>query len=131
LPLAPDAKRVNVAAQAEDPDSLLSLTRRLIAVRRTHPALSSGDFVPVAPTSEGTYAFRREAPGAGVTVAINLTDTPATIPGVDGVIRIGTDRSRDGERVAGALDLAPNEALVVEDDQDQRDDVGYRTPPTA
>jgi hypothetical protein len=66
-----------------------------------------------------------------VTVAINLIDTPATIPGVDGVIRIGTDRSRDGERVAGALDLAPNEALVVEDDQDQRDDVGYRTPPTA
>ncbi|HET7685646.1 MAG TPA: alpha-amylase family glycosyl hydrolase, partial [Candidatus Limnocylindria bacterium] len=40
LPVAPDFERVNVAVQAADPRSLLSLTRRLIALRRGHPALA-------------------------------------------------------------------------------------------
>jgi alpha-glucosidase len=33
LPLAPDADRVNVAAEQDDPDSLLNLTRRLVRLR--------------------------------------------------------------------------------------------------
>jgi alpha-glucosidase len=116
LPVAPDAARVNVAAQAEDPDSLLSLTRRLIALRRSHPALGMGSFVPFGPTPDGTYAFRRVAGDGGVTVAINLTGSPRSIAGVArGRVLVGTDRSREGERVAGDLRLAANEALVVEE----------------
>ena len=36
-----------------------------------------------------------------------------TLDGVDGAIVIGTDRARDGERVTGALELRPREAVVV------------------
>ena len=116
LPLAPDAGRVNVAAQAEDPDSLLSLSRRLIALRRSHPALAVGRFVPFGRTPDGTYAFRRVAGDVALTVALNLTDAPVTIAGVNGgTVLIGTDRSRDGAAVTADLPLAGNEALVVED----------------
>jgi glycosidase len=116
LPLAPDAGRVNVAAQAEDPDSLLSLSRRLIALRRSHPALAVGRFQPFGPTPEGSYAFRRIAGDVALTIALNLTDAPVTVAGVNGgTVLIGTDRSRDGAAVAGDLPLAANEALVVEE----------------
>ncbi|HET9878028.1 MAG TPA: alpha-amylase family glycosyl hydrolase [Candidatus Limnocylindria bacterium] len=117
LPLAPDAASVNVAAQAEDPDSLLSLTRRLVELRRSHPALAVGDFVTFGETPDGSYAFRRVAAASAVTVALNLTGAPVTIPGVEsGRVLIGTHRSREGEAVGGALALGPNEAVVVEEE---------------
>ena len=116
LPLAADAPSVNVAGQAEDPDSLLTLTRRLIQVRREHPVLHLGDFEPFGPTPEGTYAFRRVSAGGQLTVALNLTAEPRTIPGAGpGRVLIGTHPGRDGSRERGVLELRPNEALVIED----------------
>ena len=44
LPFAEDHERVNVAAQREDPDSLLSLYRALLALRRTEPDLVTGAY---------------------------------------------------------------------------------------
>jgi alpha-glucosidase len=117
LPLAPDADRVNVAGQAEDPDSILTLTRRLIALRREHPVLHLGDFEPFGPTPDGTFAFRRVSAVGRLTVALNLTGEPRSIPGAGpGHVLIGTHRERDRERVAEDLELRPNEALVVEHD---------------
>ena len=72
--------------------------------------------MPFGPTPDGTYAFRRVAGDVALTVALNLTDAPVTVAGVNGgTVLIGTDRSRDGAAVAGDLSLAANEALVVED----------------
>ncbi len=115
LPLAPDAERVNVAAQAEDPDSLLNLTRRLIRMRREHPVLHLGDFEPFGPTPDGTYAFHRVSVEGRLTVALNLNDAPVTVPGAGpGRVLIGTERDRDGVSVASSIALRPNEALVIE-----------------
>ena len=46
LPLAPDAGTRNVAAQAADPDSVLSTYRRLLATRRSLGALQDGHVPP-------------------------------------------------------------------------------------
>lgn len=114
LPLAPDADRVNVEAQADDPESLLTLTRRLLHLRRTHPALGAGDFEAFGPTPDGTYAFRRGAGAEGLTVVMNLTAQPRTVPGVGpGGVLIGTHIDRDGSKVADAVELRPNEAVVI------------------
>ena len=115
LPLARDAGQVNVAGQAEDPDSLLTLTRRLMKLRREHPVLHHGDFEPFGPTPDGTYAFRRIGPEGALTVILNLTPDPASVPGAGpGRVLIGTDRGRDGEAVDATIQLQPNEAVVVE-----------------
>ena len=52
LPLAPDAAKVNVAAQADNPDSLLTLTRRLLRLRGKHPVLHAGAFEALPPIEE-------------------------------------------------------------------------------
>lgn len=115
LPLAPDADRVNVAAQADEPDSLLTLTRRLLSLRREHPVLHLGDFEPFGPTPDGTYAFRRTSTDGRLTVVLNLTDEPRSIPDAGpGRVLIGTERDRDGAEVDATVELSPNEALVVE-----------------
>ena len=98
----------NVAAQREDPDSILTLTRDLIQLRR-HRGLLAGAYTALdAPA--GAWAFTREG---GALVALNLGDEPARLDGVEGAIVLCTDRSRDGEVVAGALELGPRQAVVA------------------
>ena len=98
----------NVAAQRDDPGSILTLTRDLIALRRQR-GLLSGAYEPVVAPS-GVWAFRREG---GAFVALNLGREPARLDGVSGVIVLGTERARAGEPLAGVLDLRSREAVVV------------------
>ena len=115
LPLAADAATVNVAGQAEDPDSVLSLTRRLIELRREHPVLRLGDFERFGPTPNGTFAFGRVSADGRLTVVLNLTGDERMVPGAGpGRVLIGTHRHRDGSSIAADFALGPNEALVIE-----------------
>ncbi len=99
----------NVADQRDDPESFLTLTRDLIAYRHAQADLRTGAWTALdAP--EGVLAYRR---GVDHAVVLNLGETDATVDGLHGVVAIGTRRSRDGERVTGAITLAPGEAAVV------------------
>jgi alpha-glucosidase len=115
LPISPDAPRVNVEAQRRDPDSLLALYRRLIALRRAEPALSVGAWAPVDATGDVLAYVRAEGP-ARFLVALNLGAAPATLdaagPG-GGVVEAGTAREREGAEVRGAVQLAGDEGVVV------------------
>ena len=77
LPLAPGHDRRNVAVQHEDSASLLTMTRRLIQLRREHPALAEGVHRTIDGTPSGTFCFLRSPDGDGthpaVLVALNLT----------------------------------------------------------
>ena len=52
LPLADDFAGTNAAAERADPGSLLNLYRRLLAVRRTRPALTQGAYRSIAAAGE-------------------------------------------------------------------------------
>jgi alpha-glucosidase len=99
----------NVAAQREDPGSVLHLVRDLIALRRSREDLRAGAYETLDAPG-GAWAWRR---GSGTAVAVNLSDAPASIE-LSGSILVGTDRGRDGEAVSGALRLAPWEGAVLE-----------------
>ena len=104
-----DVKAVNVAGQRRDPGSVLSFVRDLIAFRRTSPDLRSGAYASL-PELSGVWAWRR---GAGTTIALNLSDAEARVDGVDGVVRIATDRPRESETVRGTLTLGPWQGAVI------------------
>ena len=118
LPLAPDADVVNVARQAEDTGSTLTLTRDLLRLRREHPVLLRGDFERFGPTPDGTFAFRRIGPEGMLNVVLNLTAEARTVPdGGPGRVLIGTHRDRDGSTTGRSLELRPHEAVVLELDR--------------
>jgi alpha-glucosidase len=104
-----DYAACNVADQRHDPDSVLSLTRDLISLRDAIPELRSGEYQSVA-APDGVWAWRR---GERVLVAVNLSEVSVSLPDVTGVVRIGTDRARDTERVDGKIAIDGCEGVVV------------------
>ena len=108
LPLG-DAPGATVAEQRDDPGSPLHLTRDLLALRRELSALRDGRY-ETWPAPDGIWAWRR---GDDVLVAVSFAESAASLDGVDGTVRLSTDRARDGEPVDGNLTLGPSEAVIV------------------
>ncbi len=66
----------NVETEAADPASLFNQYRRLIHLRKAHPALQVGDYVPVQADVPQVYAFLRQAAGEAALVVVNLGTEP-------------------------------------------------------
>ncbi|WP_207476622.1 alpha-amylase family glycosyl hydrolase [Arenibaculum pallidiluteum] len=112
LPIAEDADWVNVAAQREDPRSLLSFYRELIALRRREPALAIGDFRLMSAGGD-VLAFEREHGGRRFAVALNLGRMPHQIAVPLGRIALSTALDRQGEAVRNEVRLRGDEGVVI------------------
>jgi alpha-glucosidase len=114
LPIGDDVERINVAVQSTDEQSLLSLYRRLLELRRDEPALRSGSWAEMLVTDE-VLVYERVTADRRLVVALNFSATPqqVTLDLTGGRVLLSTDRSRDGEEVGSPLDLRPNEGLVL------------------
>ncbi len=76
--LSGDPAGTDVADEAREPASLLSLYRTLIALRTAHPALAHGDVV-VAQTSGGSVlATIQRTPAETLLVLVNLSNAPVS-----------------------------------------------------
>ena len=76
LPVDPAPDAPNVAAQENNPNSLLNKTRRLIALRHSEPALANyAEFVPIYPSQEASdpypFVYARAAGNDVVLVMLN------------------------------------------------------------
>jgi alpha-glucosidase len=113
LPVADDFGTVNVLAQRSDPDSMLSLHRALLGLRRREPALSHGAWAPVD-ADGAVLAYLRTHADARFLVALNLGAEPASLPfGGAGEVVLGTHRGRAGDRIDGTVELRGDEGVVV------------------
>jgi alpha-glucosidase len=74
LPVGEDHALLAVARQDSDPDSLLNVTRRLIALRQTQPALRLGQLT-IIDASGDLLLFTREWAGETLLCAFNLGAT--------------------------------------------------------
>ena len=108
---------LSVESELKDPDSLLSLHRRLLALRRAAPAIAVGSYIGLPSAGPVLGYTRRLAGQPSYLVALNLSDAPAEFSpdGVEiaGTIAIGTNRARDGERAVRPVHLAAHEGIVV------------------
>jgi maltose alpha-D-glucosyltransferase/alpha-amylase len=71
--------QVNVAVQLEDPDSLLNVIRKMISVRKQHPALASADFSWVSGNTSAVAAYLRSSPEETLLIVNNLSAGPQTV----------------------------------------------------
>ena len=123
LPVADDHATTNVEAQRGDPGSMLSLTRRLISLRRTTPALRSGSYEPAAGVPEGCFAFSRRLDGQEVFVALNFGAGEAEVhlPGATDdrtwrVLLSTATEYREGRELRRAARLSGHEGLLLTQD---------------
>ena len=73
---ANDFSTINVAAQTNDPNSLLSLYRRLISIRNQNPALRTGSLTLINANNPNLYAALRADNGEALLVFANLQNKP-------------------------------------------------------
>ena len=79
-PLGDDPPGADVATQSADPASLLATYRALAHLRAAHPALLSGDIVPVDAADRHVVSFLRSTTDDVVLVAANLGIEPVDAP---------------------------------------------------
>jgi alpha-glucosidase len=115
LPVARDYETVNVEAQLADGESMLSLYRALLALRRASPALRSGGYAQLPTAIDDCLVYARELAGERKLIALNLGDEPRRLPiGEPGGIALSTALDRRGERVTGEVSLRPAEGVIVQ-----------------
>ena len=114
LPLPTDAATRSVEAQTARPDSMLALTRSLLAMRRAHPALQRGSYRPVTDAPAGVFAYQRELGRDHVLVLVNFESSPAHVR-VAGQIRRSLVSTHGAPVVRdGTCALLPHEGVVLE-----------------
>jgi alpha-glucosidase len=111
LPWPPEPDAHNVEAERADFASVLHLYRRLLAARRSSPALRLGDFRPLG-SPGGVLAYERATDGDRRVVVVNFSREQHDVD-VDGgwTVEVASDGAGEGERYTGVV--AGDQALVL------------------
>jgi len=119
LPLAADYATRNVAAQQDDPTSMLSLFRALAALRRAEPALNRGEIELIDLGVEEVLAYRRIGVGSdSFLIILNFggeshTFDLATLGRADKEVVLSTTSAFSSLPASPLLSLAPHEGLIL------------------
>ena len=70
---------INVEAQQADPSSLLNWTRRMIAIRKRHPAFGRGTMTFIYPKNRKILAYVRQHGDEAILVVANLSRTAQAV----------------------------------------------------
>lgn len=114
LPVGHNGEGRNVADQMENPNSLLQLTKRLISLRQTNPALLHGAYIPLN-TDPDVYAYGRQSETQQVVVALNFSREPKVfqMPENSSGAIIFSTKGRILESISGAVKLDPYEGRIL------------------
>lgn len=115
LPLAADWAACNVESQRSDPGSMLTLHRRLLALRRDHAALAVGGYREVPLGIAEVFAYERFADGDVLRVLLNFGAASQDLPLPEGAwtVLLSTRPGRAGEPVGLTLALEPAEGVIL------------------
>jgi alpha-glucosidase len=106
-----DLAAYNVADQRADARSTLHFTRELLALRREHDDLRTGDFVDVG-SAGNVWTYRR---GDRLLVVLHLGADRVSIPlPGPGRVLLDTHRTRDGEAASRSIEIEGWRGLLVE-----------------
>ena len=114
LPLDPEFPARNVQALCQDPVSILNLHRRLIELRRRHPALSIGAFWLLGVQGDA-IVYQREWSGETLLVCLNLgsREQVISVPSRFARPSILASTCLDRAGPIGDLALRPDEGVIL------------------
>jgi alpha-glucosidase len=117
LPLAENYTTQNVAAQRDDPRSLLNLVHTLTHLRRDMPALQIGDYRSLDTHNDDIFAYERFTPEQRLLVVLNFSAGDQQVElnslGTSGELLCTTYLDQTGPRDLGQLALRPDEGLLI------------------
>ena len=79
LPIPPSASKYNVEVERNNPDSILNTYKRLLALRKSEPALRDGSQQSVNDKDANVFAFLRKNGDETVLVALNMSGKTRTV----------------------------------------------------
>lgn len=80
IPVNPNYKTINAAAQMDDPHSVWSFYKNFIALRKANPVIVYGDYEDLLPLDEEIYIYRRRYRGKSLLVICNFTGKEVAAP---------------------------------------------------
>jgi alpha-glucosidase len=117
LPLGEEHRPRNVAAQRDDPNSMLSLYRRLLALRRAEPALALGPF-SLLPAEGDLLVYLRSSADRQLLVALNLGHEPQQFNDPAGALRgrilLSTHPDHQHDPIHATVPLRGDEGVIIE-----------------
>jgi alpha-glucosidase len=76
LPVPPSYKTHNVATESQDPNSVWSMYKKVLALRHTNPALLEGSYTALNEDDANVMSYLRTYKGKAVLVALNMSASP-------------------------------------------------------
>jgi alpha-glucosidase len=118
LPIADDYQETNVERESVDSKSMLTLYRRLTALRKREAALSIGGYTAVPQTGD-LLSYRRQFDNArSFLIILNFGHEAAVFDDKSvprpGAITLSTHLDREREPFDGRIALRPDEGLLIE-----------------
>jgi alpha-glucosidase len=117
LPIPADYKQINVAVEREDPHSMLTLTRRLIELRRSAFTLTAGSYRPVEGVPESCFVYLRQSSSQRYLIALNFSGKVQTLKLSEmgnGRIVLSSYLDREEPIDLALLPLRSDEGCVIE-----------------
>ncbi|QBD76104.1 DUF3459 domain-containing protein [Ktedonosporobacter rubrisoli] len=116
LPVSQRHEQDHVMAQLMDPCSMLSLTSRLLALRREHNALSIGKYLAIETTAEDCFAFLRQYGSQRFLIVLNFANSEQILdlsPFGPACIILSTHLDREEHLDLDHLTLRGNEGCLI------------------
>jgi alpha-glucosidase len=79
LPVPPNYKTHNVAAESKDPNSILSVYRQLLTMRHNEPALVNGTYTALNEDDPNVLSYLRKDNNEAILVLLNMSNSPQKI----------------------------------------------------
>ncbi len=79
LPVPPSYKTHNVAAESKDPNSILSIYRQLLALRKKESALANGSYTALNEDDANVLSYLRKDKDDAVLVLLNMSGAPQKV----------------------------------------------------
>jgi alpha-glucosidase len=117
LPLPDDYQRINVAVERENPHSLLSFTRCLLALRRSTLALTVGSYQAIEGVPADCFVYLRQSTNQKHLIAMNFSGYERVLNLSEigaGCVILSSYLDHEGLVDLSHLRLRANEGVVIE-----------------